>query len=155
MFLIFPLLFLQDSQCYISISIFKETLKGVHMKKQAEDVNHVWFLFQEIISLFFLTLAKLVRHILNTSVFDLFLLMFPKSIQKSYPRTSEAIRCHCQSIDLVSLRGRHRAGSVICLAHRRELEVCDVSQLFRGTLSDSSSNLSFLRISTFNRTEFF
>lgn len=43
------------------------------MKKEAEDVNHVWFLFQEIISLFSLTLAKLVRHILNTSVFDLFI----------------------------------------------------------------------------------
>lgn len=73
MFLIFPLLFLQGSKCYISISIFKEPLKAVHMKKQAENVNHVWFLFKEIISLFCLTLAKLVRHILNTSVFDLFI----------------------------------------------------------------------------------
>lgn len=44
------------------------------MKKQAENVNHFWFLFrQKIIFLFFLTLAKLVRHILNTSVFDLFI----------------------------------------------------------------------------------
>lgn len=53
---------------------YKGLLRAAHMKKQVENMNHFLFLFQEkIISLFFLTLAKLVRHISNTSVFDLFI----------------------------------------------------------------------------------